>query len=107
MPLPNHIPLTQLGAGETSSGMSSPVAGPFQHRHTTRLMQELSSQDFSSDEELDSGEEDIADDGKESVIEDWQKEGAQPRSGGEIAEGISSTPCNNATDVLSPLALAE
>ena len=48
-PMPNHIPLNQLRAGETSPGRSFPFAGPSQHRHTTSLMQELSAEDFSSD----------------------------------------------------------
>ena len=38
-PLPNHILLNQFAAGETSPGRSFPWAGPFQHRHTTSLMQ--------------------------------------------------------------------
>ena len=61
-PLPNHIPLNQLGAGETSPCRSLLFAGPSQHRHTTSLIQELSADDLSTDEESESGEEDVADD---------------------------------------------
>ena len=68
--LPNHIPLNQLGAGETSPDRSSTFAGPYHHRHTTSLMQELSTEDFRTDQEPESGQEDMADDGEESEIEE-------------------------------------
>ena len=69
-PLPNYIPLNQLWAGETSPVRSSPFAGPSQHRHNTSLMQELSAEGFSTVEEPESGEEDMADDGEKSEMED-------------------------------------
>ena len=108
-PMPNHIPLNQLGAGETSPGRSFPVAGPSQHRHTTSLMQELSTEDFSTDEEAESGEEDMADDGEdgeEEEMEEWESEGSPPRSIEEMAEDIRRTPPHKRTEILSPAALA-
>ena len=65
---PNHIHLNQLGAGEISTGRSIPFVGPSQHRNTTSLIQELSAVDFNTDEEPESREEDMADDGEASEI---------------------------------------
>ena len=96
-----------MGAGQTSSGRSSPFAGPSQHRHTTSLRQELSEEDFSTDVEPESGEEDIADDGEESKMEEWEREAAQPRSVEEMAEDIRRIPPHKRREVLSPAALAE
>ena len=104
---PNHIPLNQLGAGETSSGMCAPFAEPSQHRHTTSLMQDLSAEDLSTYEEPDSGEEDMADHGEESEVEEWERAGGQARSGEDMAEDIRRTPPYKRTEVLSPAALAD
>ena len=112
-PMPNHIHLNQLGAGQTSPGMSFPFAEPCQYRHTTWLMQEVSAEDFSTDEQPESGEEDMADDGEdgeEEEIEKWEREGSPPRSiedMADMAEDISRTPPHKRTEVLSPAALAE
>ena len=40
-------------------------------------MQELRAEDFSTDEETESSEEDIADDGDKSQMRGWDTEGAQ------------------------------
>ena len=104
---PNHISLKQLQAIGTSPGRSSPFAGPSQHRLSTSLMQELSAEDCSTDEELVSGEEDMADDGEESEMEEWEREEAQPRSVEDMAEDIRRTPPYKRTEVLSPAVLAE
>ena len=105
-PLANHNPLAHVGAGATSPGKSSPFAGLSQKRHTTSLMQELSAEDFSSDEEPESGEEDMADDGEESEMEEWAREGAQRRSVEAMAKDIRRTPPHKRTELLSPAALA-
>ena len=63
--MPNHSHLNQLGASESYYGRSLPLEGHSQNRHTTSLMQELSAEDFSPDEELDTEEEDMADDGED------------------------------------------
>ena len=70
-------------------------------------MRELSTEDFSTAEESESGEEDIVDDGKESEIEDWERKGAQPRLVEDMPEDIRRTPPHKGTEVLSPAALAE
>ena len=73
-------------------------------------MQELSAEDFSTDEEPESGEEDMADngeDGEEEEMEEWEREGAPPMSMEEIAEDIRRTSPHKRTEVLSPAALAE
>ena len=101
------MPLNQLGVGETSTIRSLSFAGPSQHWHTTSLMQELSADDFSTDEELESGEEDMADDGEESEKEEWEREGAQLRSVEDMAEDIRRTPPCKRTEVLSLAVLAE
>ena len=106
-PLPNHIPVNQLEAGETSPGRASRFAGPCQYRHSSSLMQELSGVDFSTDEELESVEKDMADDGEEREMEEWETEVAQSRSGEDMAEDIRRTPLHKRTEVLSPAALAE
>ena len=91
--LQNPIPLTkQLGDDECFPGRPSPLALPSQHRYTTRLMQKLSAEDNCTDEESESGEQDMADDGEEIEMEEWAKGAAQPRSGAEMAEDISRTP---------------
>ena len=105
--MPNHIPLNQLGAGETSPGSSSPFAVPSHHRYTTRLMQELSPEYFSTDEEPKSEEEDMADDGEESEMEGWETQVAQPKSVEEMVEDIRRKARHKRTGVLLPAALIE
>ena len=104
---PNHIPLNQVGADETSAGRSSPFAAPSQYRHATSLMQELSAEDFSSDEKPESGMENMADAGEESEMLEWEREGAEPRSVEEMVQDIRRTPPYKRTEVLSPAALVE
>ena len=53
-PMPNHIPLNQLGARETAPDRYLLSAGPCQHRHTTSLMRELSAEDFTTDKKTES-----------------------------------------------------
>ena len=108
-----HSPLNQLGAGKTSPGRSFLFAGSFQHRHTTSLMQELSTKYFSTAEQAESGEEDMAvdvvdgEDGEESEMEEWENEEVQPRSMEDMAEDIRRTPPQKRTEVLSTAVLAE
>ena len=107
--MPNHIPLNQLGAGETYPGRSFPFAGPSQHRHTTSLRQEPSAEDFTTNEEPESGEEDMTDDredGEEERIEECKIEGSPPRSIEDMVEDIRRTPRHKRREVLSPAALA-
>ena len=106
-PLTNHIPLNQLGAVETSPDRSSPCAGPLQYTHTTSLMQELSAEDFSSDEEPESGEEDMADDGEEDEMEACESDGAQRRSVQDMRQDIRRTPPLQRTEVRSRAVLAQ
>ena len=49
----------------------------------------------------------MADDGEESEMEAWEREGAQPRSVEEMAEDIRRTAAHTRTEVFSPAALAE
>ena len=108
--MPNYIHLNLLGAGETSSGRSFPFADPFQHRHTTSLMQELSAEDFRIDEEPESVEEDLADyreDGEEEEMKERERAGSPDRSIQEMAEDIRRTPPYKRTEVVSPAALAD
>ena len=81
--MPNHSHLNQLGAGESYYGRSFPLEGHSQNRPTTSLMQELSAKDFSPDEELDTEEEDMADDGEdgeEEQMKQLESEGSPLRS---------------------------
>ena len=106
----SHIPLNQLGAGDSSPGRSFAFAGPSQCRHTTIQMQPFSAEAFSTDEEPESRDEDMGDDvedGEEEEMEDWEREGSPPRSMEEMAEDIRSTPPHKRIEVLSPAALVE
>ena len=103
---PNHIPLNQVGDSKSSTGRSSPYAAHSQHRHTTSLMKELSTQDFSTDEEPESGEEDMVDDGEDSQIEESEREAGQPTSIKDMAGDIRSTLPHKSTEALSPAAHA-
>ena len=105
--LRNHIPLNQLGGSETSPARCSPFTGSSLHRHTTSLMSQLTTEDFSTDGEPVSGVQDRADIVENSEIEEWGREGAQPRSVQEVAEDTSSIPSHQRIEVLSPAALAE
>ena len=70
-------------------------------------MQELGAEDFSTEEETESGEEDMADDEEASEMEAWEREEGQPRSVEEMTADIRRTPPHERTEVLSPPALAE
>ena len=70
-------------------------------------MQGLRAEDFSTDEESESGEKDMAEQAEESEMAEWGREGAQPRSGEDVAEDIRRTLLHKRPQVLSPAALAE
>ena len=73
-------------------------------------MQELSAADFRTDEEPESREQDMADDGgdgQKQEMEEWGRAGSPPRSTEEITEDIRRTPPHKRTEVLSLAALTE
>ena len=70
-------------------------------------MQELSAEDFSTDAEPASGEQDMADDTEESEMEEWEREAAQSRSVEDMAEDIRRTPPHKRIEGLSPAVLVE
>ena len=70
-------------------------------------MQELIAEDFSTDEEPESAEEDMADDREETEMEAWEREGAQPRSVEDMRQDIRRTPPLQRTEVRSRAVLAQ
>ena len=70
-------------------------------------MQKLISDDFSTAEEPESREQDMADDAEESGMEEWGRDRVPPTSVEGMTEDIKSTPLHKRTEVLSPAGLAE
>ena len=73
-------------------------------------MQELSADDFRTNQEPESVQEAVADnaeDVEEEEMQEWERGGSPPRSIEEMAEHIRRTPPQMRTEVLSPAGLAE